>query len=77
MHPQLKTQYEMIGNCDNEIAELKARVSKCEEGQVALGESHIELRDQTEKYTKKTDDTIADSKDHCSIRFSIQEAEGV
>lgn len=69
MHPQLKTQYEMIGNCDNEIAELKARVSKCEEGQVALGESHIELRDQTEKYMKKTDDTIADSKDCC--RFKV------
>ena len=52
----------MIGNCENEIAELKARMGKCEEGQVALGESHLELRDQTEKYMQKTDDTIADSK---------------
>ena len=52
----------MIGNCDNEIAELRARMSKCEEGQVALGESHLELRDQTNNYIKKTDDTIADSK---------------
>jgi hypothetical protein len=52
----------LIGNCDNEIAELKGRVLKCEEGQVALGESHLELRDQTEKYIKKTDETIEDSK---------------
>lgn len=52
----------MIGSCDSEIAELKMRMGKCEEGQVALGESHIELKDQTDKYIKKTDDTIADSK---------------
>ena len=58
----MKHQQEMIGACEAEIAELKARVSKTEEGQVALGESHLELSDSTEKYKKKTDDTIADSK---------------
>ena len=58
----MKNQMEMIGSCEAEIAELKARLSKTEEGQVALGESHIELSEQTEKYKKKTDDTIADSK---------------
>ena len=58
----MKNQMEMIGACEAEIAELKARVSKTEEGQVALGESHLELSEQTEKYKKKTDDTIADSK---------------
>ena len=62
IHPQLKNHLEMIGNCDNEIAELKARMGKSEEAQVALGESHLEFRDQTEKYMHKTDETIADSK---------------
>ena len=77
MHPQLKSQLEMIGNCDSEIVELKARVGKCEEGQVALGESHLELRDHTEKYIKKTDDTIADSKLRvCVTPYSLQEAQG-
>ncbi len=64
----------MIGNCDNEIAELKSRIHKCEEGQIALGESHIELRDQTEKYIKKTDDTVADSKCNPNNSCSIQKA---
>lgn len=58
----MKHQLELIGACEAEIAELKARVSKTEEGQVALGESHLELRESTDKYHKKTDDTIADSK---------------
>lgn len=34
---------------------------------MALGESHLELRDQTEKYMQKTDDTIADSKGRNSL----------
>jgi len=43
VHPQMKNQMEMIGACEAEIAELKARVSKTEEGQIALGESQLEL----------------------------------
>ena len=41
----MKNQLELIGGCEAEIAELKARIFKTEEGQVALGESHLELRD--------------------------------
>ena len=52
----------MIGNCDIEVQELKARVGKCEEAQVILGESQIELKDSTDKYIKKTDEKIMDSK---------------
>ena len=52
----------MIGNCENEIKELKVRTEKCEDGQIALGESQIELKDQTDKYMIKTDESIADSK---------------
>ena len=45
-------------------------MAKTEEGQVALGESHLELSDSTEKYKKKTDDTIADSKHHILYMLS-------
>lgn len=48
MYPQLKNQLELISGCEAEIEELKARVSKTEEGQIELGESHLELRDQTD-----------------------------
>ena len=71
----MKHQLELIGTCEAEIAELKARVSKTEEGQVALGESHLELRESTDKYQKKTDDTIADSKlFYIYILYSFQKA---
>ena len=41
----MKNQQELVDACELEIAELKARVSKNEEGHVALGESQLELRD--------------------------------
>ena len=66
----MKNQLELIGGCEADIAQLKVSMAKTEEGQVALGESHLELSDQTEKYKKKTDDTIADSKQYILYMLS-------